>query len=98
MASGLGFLGETPIGRFTEDDLRMMRAAIDKALAAPKMGATVRWANDQTSASGEVTPQRAFESQGRPCRDLRIVNRHRRLEASGVYTLCREDGRWTTAP
>ncbi len=41
--------------------------------------------------------QRAFEHMGRHCRDLRVVNRHRRLESSGVYTMCREDGQWKLA-
>lgn len=96
-AAGFGFLSESPMGRFNAEDLRLMNGAIDQALAAPEMGTTVRWANAPTSSSGEVTPQRAFESRGRPCRDLRVVNRHRTLEASGIYTLCRDNGNWKLA-
>jgi surface antigen len=95
---GLGFLAETPMARFNDDDIRLMNGAIDKALAAVELGTPVRWANEATSSSGEVTAERAFERMGRPCRDLRVVNRHRRLENSGVYTLCREDGQWKLAP
>ena len=91
---GLGFLAETPLSRFNEADLRLMSGAIDKALTAAEIGTPVGWANEKTPSSGEVTVQRAFERGGRPCRDLRVVNRHRRLEASGVYTMCREDGQW----
>jgi hypothetical protein len=79
---GLGFLAETPMARFNGDDLRMMNGAIEKALAAAETG----------------TAQRAFEHAGRPCRDLRVVNRHRRLENSGVYTVCRDNGQWTPVP
>jgi len=96
-AAGFGFLAETPMGRFNADDLKLMNGAIDQALAAAEPGTPVRWANEQTASSGEVTLQRAFENSGRPCRDLRVVNRHRRLEAAGVYTMCREDGQWTLA-
>ena len=96
-AAGLGFLAETPMSRFNEEDLKLMNGAVEQALASAKLGAPVRWANGKNSSSGEVTPQRAFERGGRPCRDLRVVNRHRRLEASGVYTMCREDGHWTLA-
>jgi surface antigen len=96
-AAGLGFLAETPLSRFNEEDLKLMNGAVEQALASAKLGAPVRWANGKNSSSGEVTPQRAFERGGRPCRDLRVVNRHRRLEASGVYTMCREDGHWTLA-
>ena len=96
-AFGLGFLSDTPIRRFDADDLRLMNEAIEKALASSETGTPVRWANDSTSSSGEVTAERAFEHMGRPCRDLRVVNRHRRLEASGIYTMCREDGQWKLA-
>jgi len=95
---GFGFLAETPLARFNADDLKMMNAAIEKALGAPEPGTPVHWANDQTASSGEVIPQRAFEHQGRPCRDLRVVNRHRRLESSGIYTMCRDNDRWSLTP
>jgi surface antigen len=97
-AAGLGFLAETPLSRFDEEDLKLMNSAVEQALASAKLGAPVRWANGKTASSGEVTPQRAFDRGGRPCRDLRVVNRHRRLEASGVYTMCRDDGQWRLAP
>lgn len=94
---GLGFLAETPMARFNGDDMKLMNGAIEKALAAAEIGTTVRWSSDSTASSGEVTAERAFELMGRPCRDLRVVNRHRRLENSGVYTMCREDGQWKLA-
>lgn len=97
-ASGLGFLSDTPLARFDAEDLRLMNGAIEQALASGAPGTPVRWANERTSSSGEVTAERAFESRGRPCRDLRVVNRHRRLESSGVFTLCRDNGQWTLAP
>jgi surface antigen len=95
---GLGFLAETPMARFNADDLKLMNSAIERALAEAEIGTTVRWANEATSSSGEVTAQRAFENGGRPCRDLRVVNRHRRLENSGLYTMCRDNGKWTPVP
>ena len=94
---GLGFLAETPMARFNADDVKLMNGAIERALAAAEIGTTVSWANEATTSSGEVTAQRAFEHMGRPCRDLRVINRHRRLEASGIYTMCREDGQWKLA-
>lgn len=97
VAAGLGFLSDAPVRRFNADDLRLMNEAIEKALAAGETGSPVRWASDRTPASGEVTPQRVFERNGRPCRDLRVLNRHGTLAASGVYTMCREDGQWKLA-
>lgn len=96
-AAGLGFLAETPMSRFNEEDLKLMNGAVEQALSSAAIGAPVRWANGKTPASGEVTPLRAFERGGRPCRDLRVVNRHRTLEATGTYTLCRDGDTWTLA-
>jgi surface antigen len=96
-AVSLGFLADTPIRRFDADDLKLMNEAVEKALSASATGTPVHWANERTSSSGEVTAERAFENSGRPCRDLRVVNRHRKLEASGIYTMCREDGQWKLA-
>jgi surface antigen len=94
-AAGFGFLADSPIARFNADDLKLMNGAIDRALVAGEVGVRTSWVNEKTGSSGEVTPQRAFERNGRACREVRIVNRHRTLEASGVYTMCREDGQWT---
>ena len=88
-AAGFGFLADSPMGKFNEDDLKLMNTV--------EIGTPVRWANDKTSSSGEVAAQRAFELGGRACRDLKVVNRHRQLEASGIYTMCREDGQWKLA-
>jgi surface antigen len=96
-AAGFGFLADSPIGKFNEDDLKLMNGAIDKALTASTPGVRTRWANEKSGSSGEVTPQRAFERNGRACRDVKIVNRHKTLEASGIYTMCRDDGQWKLA-
>jgi surface antigen len=97
-AAGLGFLAETPMSRFNEEDLKLMNGAVEQALASAELGAPVRWTNGRTSSSGEVTVLRAFERGGRPCRDLRVVNRHRTLEASGIYVLCRDGEGWKLSP
>lgn len=96
-AAGFGFLADSPIGKFNGDDLKLMNGAIDKALAGSELGVRTSWVNEKTGSSGEVTPQRAFERGGRACQDVKIVNRHKMLEASGVYTMCREDGQWKLA-
>lgn len=96
-ASGLGFLSRGPMSRFNDADMKLLNEALGQALKAPQAGITIDWANDKSGASGSVTPQRLFEDKGVPCRELKVVNRHRQLEASGVYTLCRRDGRWKLA-
>jgi surface antigen len=96
-ASGLNFLARGPMSRFNEADMKLLNGALSQALKAPEAGTPVEWANEKSAASGSVTLQRLFDRAGVPCRELKIVNRHRQLESSGVYTLCRRDGRWKLA-
>lgn len=94
-ASGLGFMARGPMARFNNADMKLLNDAIEQARSAKEMGTAVEWANDQTGSSGSVTPVRQFEQGGLPCRDLRVVNRHRQLESSGVSAMCqRKDGTW----
>lgn len=95
--ASLGFLSKGPMARYTEADMKLLEGALGQALKADQPGKTVEWRNDRTNASGAITPERIFENGGRPCRELRIVTRHRTQESSGLYTLCRRDGRWKLA-
>lgn len=96
-ASGLGFLSRGPMSRFNDADMKLLNSALGQALQAPADGTTFAWANEKSGASGSVTPQRLFEDSGVPCRELKVVNRHRQLEASGAYTRYRREGRWKLA-
>ncbi|MCU0938314.1 MAG: RT0821/Lpp0805 family surface protein [Burkholderiaceae bacterium] len=94
-ASGLGFMARGPMARFNSADMKLLNDAIEQARSAPEMGTPVDWANDKTGSSGSVTPVRVFEERGQTCRDLRVVNRHRQLESTGVFAMCqRKDGTW----
>jgi surface antigen len=94
-ASGLGFMARGPMARFNSADMKLLNGAVEQARSAPELGTPVEWANDQSGSSGSVTPVRTFEERGMTCRDLRVVNRHRQLESSGVFAMCqRKDGTW----
>mgnify|MGYP001585241572 CR=1 FL=1 len=94
-ASGLGFMARGPMARFNNADMKLLNDAIEQARSAKDIGTAVEWANDKTGSSGSVTPVREFEERGLTCRDLRVVNRHRQLESSGVFAMCqRKDGTW----
>ena len=95
--SGLNFLARGPIARYTAADMRLLERAVGQALKGDQVGNVIEWSNEKTGASGEITPQRIFESAGLPCRELRVALRSRNRESSGLYTLCQRDGRWKLA-
>ncbi len=96
-AAGFGFLARGTMTRFSETDMKLFEEALGKALAAEKTGVPVEWKNGQTGASGVITPRRIFRKASTPCSEVRIVNRHRTREDSGVYSFCQQDGRWSLA-
>jgi surface antigen len=96
-AAGFGFMAKGTMSRFSEADMKLFEDALGKALAAETTGVPVEWKNEQTGASGVITPRRIFRKASGPCSEVRIVNRHKTSEDRGVYSFCQQDGRWSLA-
>lgn len=91
----LSAVADSPISRFSAADKTLFLGAIDKALADNTDGAELAWHSDASPARGSVTPQRSFESNGMPCRELLIANEYRSRKAQSVHTFCRDKaGAW----
>ncbi|MBL8351039.1 MAG: hypothetical protein JNL87_12095 [Burkholderiaceae bacterium] len=94
-AGEVAALKDTVIARFTEQDQRLMMASVDAALGAANDGEPVRWQNDQTGASGSVTPLNRLTWDGLACRRLKIANRYKTMAGEGVYRFCEKPkGQW----
>jgi hypothetical protein len=95
-ATNLGFLKNAPIGQFKEEDMRMMRAAVDELLREDTKGASREWHNDKTGNSGRLEILEVFTSEdGRRCKKLLVVTRAKSQEQQSAYPLCAApDGRW----
>lgn len=96
-ASNLGFLKQAPIANFTERDLDLANGALGRALRSPEPGSAFDWTNPDTKAGGKVTFVRAFERDGRTCREVEIVNRAQGRTGKGNYSLCQVGGVWKLA-
>ncbi|MGF1529197.1 MAG: RT0821/Lpp0805 family surface protein [Candidatus Competibacterales bacterium] len=97
-AVNLGFLKNTPVARFNDQDMDMAHAALNQALAGPD-GVTVSWENPATGAQGSYTPLDSFQRNGRTCRTAQLAHSARGRQGTGRYTLCQqENGSWGFAP
>jgi len=97
-ASNLNFLGRGPLSRYNDADMELLRGALGKALTSDKMDVPFEFSNPRTRASGVLTPIRALERDGAPCREVRAQLRHPQATASdGIFLLCKRDGRWKVA-
>lgn len=94
-AQSLNLIGASPVSRFTEADLKLMMATIDRVLADPADGVAQAWNNEATAASGVVTAARSYVSEGRKCRDLIVANRFRTLRGEAEHSFCQDGtGKW----
>lgn len=88
-------LKDTPGSKFNSDDVALMKARVNQALAAEKDGEVLEWKNDKTGASGSVVAMNRLTWSGMSCRRLRISNAFAELKAQGVYKFCQDPaGKW----
>lgn len=94
-AQSLNLIGASPVSRFTQADIALMMATVDKVLADPADGVARSWNNEATSASGVVTATRSYVEGGRKCRELLVANRFRTLRGEAEHNFCQEGtGQW----
>jgi surface antigen len=94
-AGEIGAFKNTVIEKFNADDLALMQARIDQALAAEKDGDALAWKSTKTKASGSVTPLNRLSWSGMACRRVRIANAYDSLKGEGVYKFCEKPaGQW----
>ncbi|MEK9678196.1 MAG: RT0821/Lpp0805 family surface protein [Rhodospirillaceae bacterium] len=92
------FLGGE-LGKSLDDVDRMKAASAQQsALEYNRTGVSARWTNPDTGNSGQVTPEKAYQTSGRTCRDYE----HQVLVNGRTETLrgtaCRQsDGSWRDA-
>jgi hypothetical protein len=90
----IGLLKNTPAERFDEEDLRLFMDNARKALAEGKVNDTSSWENPKTRARGDITILRAFESKGRPCKEVRMHNEAQGRKNTSTLSLCQVEGKW----
>lgn len=95
LASNVQFLRDSPISKMTPEDLTLMRATIHETLDQGTDGASKRWENPKTGASGIVTPLKRYERDGAPCRLVEIFNEAQGFSGRTRYDFCKQpDGSW----
>jgi len=92
------FLKETPIGKFSKEDLSMMQATARKALSEAPDGTLVEWSNPKTGSSGTVKPLDTFQQKGLKCRRTEFTNKYKTLFGGSTIVACEvKKGEWKYA-
>lgn len=89
------FLKETPIGKFSKEDLSMMQETARKALSEAPDGTLVEWSNPKTGSSGTIRPLDTFQQKGLKCRRTEVTNKYKTLLGSTTLVACEvKKGEW----
>jgi surface antigen len=95
-----GFLKDSPISSFTEEDVAMMMKAADDALNDATPHAKREWRNPTTGNSGQMEVLRSFQlKDGTSCRTLQVFNKAKAAENRATHSVCKSaDGTWMIRP
>lgn len=88
-------LEDSPISRFSDEDLALFQAAQSEALEERPDGSAVSWENPDTGASGSLIPLKTDRIGERRCRLLRIINHAGGFSGDSRFWFCKQpDGSW----
>jgi surface antigen len=88
-----GFMKNSPVAYFKEDDFKLMREAITAVLESEEPNASRTWENSATGNSGKIQVLKSFQSEdGRDCKQIRIDNKAKKAKGSSKPNICREPG------
>jgi hypothetical protein len=99
-AGNNSYVSDAPIGKFTDEDMKLMNANLDATVADEKVRSVHSWSNPSTKHSGTAETLISYLGpNGIPCKRVTIANRAGNLTGKGQYTLCKmaEQG-WTFVP
>lgn len=89
------FLKETPIGKFSKEDLSLMQETARKALSEAPDGTLVEWSNPKTGSSGTIKPLDTFQQKGLKCRRAEVTNKYKALLGGTTLVACEvKKGEW----
>lgn len=90
-AANLGFLNDSPVSYFDDEDMRLLREAALKVLENKSSRAKESWTNPATGHSGQVEGRGAFTAQGGlACRRVRVSNHAHGVDGQATYTVCKD--------
>jgi len=89
LASNTAFLKDAAIGKFNDEDMRLLNEAVDLVLADEKTPAKREWKNRATGNHGTLQATSPFAGpNGERCKRLRVINHVGSIESKSTYTLC----------
>jgi len=98
-AINLMFLSkEAPARRFSDEDWQYLNRAIDHTLVNVEDGASYRWNNPASPASGLLEMLESSMRDGTSCRRMRLTNFYDDIRGVTEFVFCKQsDSEWKVA-
>jgi len=93
-AAARAFWTELPVSYMNEQDRKIAVERISSALDSGKDGATYRWENPATGASGTVIPKAQFKRDGNRCRSADFSTSAGGRKNASTWKLCQFGDGW----
>ncbi|KPJ90787.1 MAG: hypothetical protein AMJ55_12985 [Gammaproteobacteria bacterium SG8_15] len=95
-AINLMFLSkEAPARRYSDEDWQYLNRAIDHTLENVDDGASYRWNNPASPASGLLEVLESSIRNGTPCRRMRLTNFYDDMRGVTEFVFCKQsEGEW----
>jgi hypothetical protein len=96
VAAGLGFLKNSALGHFDQEDVDLMMRNAGQVLESTLPHASQSWSNPKSGNSGAAEVLSTFTgADGVPCKRVRVSNKVKsgNIEDQATYTVCKYPGR-----
>ena len=98
-AANFGFMKNSPISRFDDDDLEVFQSSVINALDNARDGQVIRWESPGSGYSGQIFILSTDDSGENVCRKMRLMNVAGNLNSNVHYNACRDDiAGWQIVP
>lgn len=99
-AGNLGFLKQSPISYFNDEDMRLLMETVTGVLDDKDAYAKKSWSNPASGNSGQVEGRGAFKTTaGVNCKRLRVTNHAKAIDGQATYTVCQDAEKgWAVDP
>jgi surface antigen len=93
-AGNLTFLKQAPVSYFNDEDMRMLKEAVQQVLDDSNVKASKTWSNPATGNHGKVEGRSAFKTAaGVSCKRVRVTNHASGVDGQATYTVCKDPER-----
>lgn len=93
-AENYGFLSNSAMSYFTQEDWHIFNKTQMDALNRGKDGVKVNWKNSKSGSYGYMIPSAAPKQNGMVCRYLAFYNTANQIKGEGTYKFCKLNNQW----